>query len=332
MTKIETFELPESNLLSAKTQGILNEYRAYQISYLKECAAFLQEEGTALSAEEKKQAELELFYKGKLYQNVRDRYDVKIEDKTIAGVEVEIFTPAAGILPQNNERVLINLHGGGFGVGSRTYSKLESIPVASLGQIKVVSVDYRMAPEHVFPAATDDAVNVYKELLKDHEPQNVGVYGSSAGGILTSQMIVRLLQEKQPLPSAVGMITGGAAPIAGDSVSFISPLVSAVYGVDLPTILELDYYKGADLNSPELAPYLSDKYMSAFPPSFLAASTRDFSSSSVILTHQKLQTCEVEADLHMWEGLEHDFHYNPDLPESQDLHRRLVRFFNKHFK
>ncbi|MBW8755247.1 MAG: alpha/beta hydrolase, partial [Sphingomonadales bacterium] len=94
-------------------------------------------------------------------------YPVDIADETIAGVPVKIFTPKDR--PYEQERVLINLHGGAFTMGWPSCATLESPPVAVLGGYKVVSVNYRMAPEHRHPAGAEDVAAVYAELLKTHD-------------------------------------------------------------------------------------------------------------------------------------------------------------------
>jgi len=110
-------------------------------------------------------------------------YPVNIANDKIAGVPVLIVTPLT-IGPGKSDRVLICVHGGGF--NSDSGSLTESIPIANLTKTKVVSVLYRLAPEHPFPADVEDAVAVYKELLKTYKPQNIALYGTSAGAILTA--------------------------------------------------------------------------------------------------------------------------------------------------
>ncbi len=109
-----------------------------------------------------------------------------VEDK-IAGVPVRIVTPD-GMPEANRDKVLLNLHGGGFNSDSGSYT--ESIPIASYTKIKVVAVLYRLAPEHPVPAAVDDSVAVYKELLKTYKPDHIVIYGTSAGAILTAEVAV----------------------------------------------------------------------------------------------------------------------------------------------
>jgi epsilon-lactone hydrolase len=123
-------------------------------------------------------------------------------DETMAGVPVHVVTPDN--MPESNrDKVLLNLHGGGFVLDSGSY--MESIPVASYAGIKVVAVLYRLAPEHPFPAAVDDSVAVYKELLKTYKPQHIVIYGTSAGAILTAEVAAKLKQLGLPLPAALGM-------------------------------------------------------------------------------------------------------------------------------
>ncbi len=133
-------------------------------------------------------------------------YPVHIANgQRIAGVPVRIVTPLT-MPKQNRDRVLINVHGGGFTVDSGSLT--ETIPMANLTQTKVVAVLYRLAPEHPFPAAVDDTVAVYKELLKTYKPQNIGLYGTSAGAILTPEVAVKLRQLGLPLPGALGVFSG----------------------------------------------------------------------------------------------------------------------------
>src|SRR3954469_16412477 len=134
----------------------------------------------------------------------RKLYPVTVEEASTGGVRTDIITPLS--LPESNRnRVLINLHGGGF--VSDSGSIIEGVPIANLARIKVVSVYYRLAPENPFPAAVDDVVAVYRELLKTYQPQGIGIFGTSAGAILTCEVAVRLKQLALPLPAALGVFS-----------------------------------------------------------------------------------------------------------------------------
>ncbi len=139
-----------------------------------------------------------------------------VEDE-IAGVPVRIVTPD-GMPAENRNKVLLNLHGGGFNSDSGSYQ--ESIPIASYTGVKVVAVLYRLAPEHPFPAAVDDAVAVYRELLKAYSPKHIVIYGTSAGAILTGEVAVKLKQLGLPMPAALGIFSGmGDFARDGDSAA-----------------------------------------------------------------------------------------------------------------
>ena len=319
------FDLPDSELLSEGSATILGAHRQRMKALMVQAT-----QPNPDTPSDPREAERQQCYESEPYQQLIQDYPVNIDIEDRAGVPVETFTPKKGIAPDNKKRLLINIHGGGFMGGSRTLSRLESIPVAVLGNIKVISVDYRMAPEHRHPAARDDAFAVYQACLKDYTPEQIGVFGSSAGAYTSAQLMVHLQEQGVALPAAVAMIAGGAFRKVGDSMVYGSALVKAVTGYDLNSSKDA-YFEGSDRNSPAVTPGLSDTLMAGFPPAFLAASTRDYLLSSVIATHRKLINLDVPAELHLWDGLDHVFHCNmPKLTESEELHQRTVAFFNRH--
>ncbi len=131
----------------------------------------------------------------------RRLFPVNLEEATTAGVRTDILTPLDGPA-RYRDRVLISLHGGGF--NSDSGSLIEGVPICNLAKIKVVSVYYRLAPENPFPAAVDDVVRVYKELLKTYKPHNIGIFGTSAGATLTAEVAARLGPSGMPLPGRWG--------------------------------------------------------------------------------------------------------------------------------
>ena len=128
------------------------------------------------------------------------RLHVKSEPSTIDGVRVHIITPDE-IAPENADKVLIHLHGGCYVLSPGESGTPEGLIMAGDGHYKVISVDYRMPPEAYFPAAVDDAVTVYKALLKDTPSRNIGVFGTSAGGALTLELVLRAREQGLPAPA-----------------------------------------------------------------------------------------------------------------------------------
>jgi len=261
----------------------------------------------------------------------QERYPVTIEEKIIGGVHVRVITPKGGVAPQNRNRILMNLHGGGFLWGEGNGAKAESIPIAGVGKITVITLAYRMAPEAKFPAASEDVASVYRELLKERRAADIGIYGCSAGGILTAEAIAWFQKVNLPMPGAIGTFCGSAVALGGDSSHVAPPLVG-----ELPpaaadsSSLSTPYFSGASAADPLVFPAVSARVLARFPPTLLIAGSRDFTVSSLFKAQAALSNAGVEAELHVWDGMWHAFFFDPDLPESQEVYRVVVRFFDGH--
>ena len=328
---VPAFLLPESSLVErtgrAKPQPAEESQGKKAAAAWKACPAL--EGADAARAPAIRNCEAGAFHMSPFYKRIRHRYAVTTVQQEIGGVRTEVFVPAEGVAARNRRRVLIDLHGGGFWGGWGINSESESVPVASLGRIKVISVDYREGPEHTFPAASEDVTAVYRQLLKTYEPASIGIYGCSAGALLTAEAVAWLQKESLPLPGAVAMLCGGASYWSdGDSGYF----GRAVYGNDL--VFEgadkNPYFKGTAPSDALAFPVRSASIMGKFPPSLLISGTRDIALSSAAYTHSVLVARGVEAELHVWEGVGHGFFYDVDLPESRAAYEVIVRFFDKH--
>jgi dipeptidyl aminopeptidase/acylaminoacyl peptidase len=119
----------------------------------------------------------------------RALFAVERQDTTLGGVHAYVYTPKEGVAADNRKRVLIDLHGGGFSGCWPGCAELESLPIAALGRIRVISLDYREGPKYRFPAASEDVAAAYRELLKTYRAQDIGIYGCSAGGMLTGMAV-----------------------------------------------------------------------------------------------------------------------------------------------
>jgi acetyl esterase/lipase len=258
---------------------------------------------------------------------IRERYPVTIQAREIAGVYTEIISPEAGVASANKGRVLINLHAGGFTFGARLCGQLESIPIASTAGIDVISVDYRLAPEHRHPAAVEDVIAVYRELLKSYDPRNIGIFGSSAGALLTAQAIFRMVKDNLPTPGAVAMLFAGATYWGeGDSAKW----AAAIHGrTNIPDPKEHLYFQDVEDEDATAFPLYSPETLAHFPPSLLVSGGRDIALSSVIHTHARLTASGVPAQLNIWEGVGHAFSLDFRLPQSEELYATLVRFFGQ---
>ena len=250
-----------------------------------------------------------------------------VVESRMAGVPVHIVTPDE-IPEANRDKVLMNVHGGGFNSDSGSY--VEAIPIAVYTKMKVVSVLYRLAPEHPFPAAVDDAVAVYKELLKTYKPGHIVIYGTSAGAILTGEVAVKLKQLGLPMPAALGIFSGfGDFARAGDSTSVFS--LQGLSGHLSPPSTEprISYYAGStNPRDPVLSPIYADLH--GLPPALFVTATRDALLSGTVNLDRAYLHAGVDAHLVVFDGLTHAFWYNPKLPEAIEANHMMADFFVKH--
>ena len=254
-------------------------------------------------------------------------YPVHLSDEKIAGVPVHVVTPLS-IPAQNRDKVLLNLHGGGF-VGDGG-SWTETIPVSYLTQTKGIAVLYRLTTDgYVFPAQVNDVVAVYKELLKTYKPQNIAMYGTSAGGMLTPEVCVRLRQLGLPLPGALG-IFGGQGDFTNAATTDSQEMYTQDglgHHKDTPTTDgALDVYVGkTNRKDPVLSPIFADLH--GFPPTLFLTSTRDMMMSGTVILHRAFLRSGVNAQLVVFEALSHGFWEDPYLPESKEAFEIMASFF-----
>jgi len=281
------------------------------------------------------------------YEYAKKTYPVDIVDTKISGVHVGIVTPKGGIKPGNEHRVLLNVHGGGFFMGGRSLvgGLEESIPVASISGMKVVTVDYRMAPYYQYPAASEDVEAVYRELLKQYKPESIGVYGCSAGGALTAQSVVWLRSKGLPRPGAVGLFCSAPVPPGkkGDSSMWsITGLPwNEVFMRDVTKSGgalaggERSYMATAEQTDPRAYPGASDEELAKFPPTLLVSGTRAPEMSPAIVAHAKFLKLGVDSQLYLEEGGVHGAFSGGGehmTSEARDVWNYIARWFDQKLK
>ena len=261
---------------------------------------------------------------------ISERLKVKVEQATMNGVKVFIVTPDV-IAPNNLNRLLIHMHGGCYVLNPGEAALPEAMFMAGFGHVKVISVDYRMPPEAYFPAALDDGIAVYKAVSKMTNPKNIAIFGSSAGGALTLEMILKAKQEGLPLPGAIapGTPMSDVTKVGDTFVTnamLDNVLVSPDGFCDAGTKV---YANGHDLKDPLLSPIYGD--VKGFPPTILTSGTRDLLLSNTVRMHRKLRQAGIEAVLQVFEGQSHAQYYRDDTsPEAREAFEEIAGFFDKH--
>lgn len=263
-----------------------------------------------------------------LIDRARKLYPVNIEeDKMVGGVKTKWVTPANGIPPDKKDRVLINLHGGGFVVDSGSY--VESIPIANLTRTLVVSVDYRLSPQYKYPAAVDDVIAVYKALLKTYNAKNIGIYGTSAGAALTIQAAVRIRHDGLPQPGALGVFSGSAdATNPTDSSAMFA--VAGLVGAKIPKPGgQREVYLGDhDPKDPLASPIFAN--LKNFPPTLCMTGTRDVALVGTANFNRALRRAGSPTELVVFDAMPHAFWYTTGIPESTEALKIQADFFDRH--
>jgi monoterpene epsilon-lactone hydrolase len=270
-------------------------------------------------------------YNDRLLEVMKRAYPTIQKETTLGGVAAQIVEPVGGVPSHNAKRILINLHGGAFMWGAGSGALVEAIPIAATGHYRVVTIDYRLAPENRYPAASQDVEHVYRELLKGYSPQNIGIYGCSAGGALTAEATAWLINKGLPKPGAIGTFCGTGLPFSGDSVTLgqlaMAQAPMPQNGAEADSFSYLAGVKPGDILA---YPGNSPAMLAKFPPTLLLAGGRDFAVSALTTMQRRLLSAGVEAQLILFDGLGHAFFMDPDLPESREVFTTVSQFFDRH--
>jgi acetyl esterase/lipase len=250
--------------------------------------------------------------------------------ESIDGVKVYRIVPPE-TPPENRDRLLVHVHGGAYVFFGGDAATGEAAMVAAAAKMPVISIDYRMPPDHPYPAAVDDTLKVWAALMKTHDANKTGLFGSSAGGGLAMATVLRLKQQGAPLPAALFLGTPWAdLTKTGDSY-FANDTVDNVL-VSYEGVLEAaaQLYAGEhSLSDPLISPINGD--LNSFPPTILISGTRDLLLSLTVRTHRKLRDAGTVAELNIFEGMSHaQYLLSYPAPEALAAMDEVARFFARH--
>uniref|UniRef100_UPI0035CA74F7 alpha/beta hydrolase n=1 Tax=uncultured Sphingomonas sp. TaxID=158754 RepID=UPI0035CA74F7 len=256
-----------------------------------------------------------------------EAFSVNVARSVLGGVPVDIVTPTGGAV---DGATLLCLHGGAFMWGAGAGALIEAVPIAAITRRTVIAVDYRLAPEHLFPAAVDDVLACYATLRETRRATSIGVYGCSAGGMLTAQMVARLILDGGAMPGAIAMLHATGLELDGDSLRLAATL-NGLAAADIGTTLHaLPFLAGTDAGDPLVFPGEHPAILAEFPPALLISGTRDFAASSIATMHRRLLSAGAVADLALFDGMWHAHHVDTQLPEARETFEIMARFFAQH--
>ena len=258
------------------------------------------------------------------FEQLKTKYSM--EDRDINGITTLWITPPE---LKHEDKVMIFVHGGGGVLNSRkTQLGLQTAVADSLG-VKVVSVEYRLAPEHPYPAALNDVVTAYQGIIKEYGAENTGIFGTSGGGMLTLATLLRLKADGLPLPAASAPLSPGADMTASGylyrGVGLQDPALPP-YGAY--TALQA-YLGDADPKDPLVSPVFGD--YTGMTPMFLLAGTAEIVGSDAIRVAANARSQDVDVTLLVMDGMWHvPIADGSGVPELQLAFDELIKFFKQH--
>lgn len=226
----------------------------------------------------------------------------------------------------NSDSCVYYLHGGGYTVGSGVAAAYAALNAAGTTGLRAFSLDYRMPPDHPFPAAVDDAVEGYQFLLERYAPEKIAVGGGSAGAGLAAACVLKARDAGLPLPAACLLLTPEADLTESGDTFETNALVDVIVKQRLTNSILL-YANGHDLKDPYLSPLFGD-FTKGFPPTLLTSGTRDMFLSNTVRFHRALRRAGVEAELHVWEAMPHGGFFG--APEDWESYDEQYLFIKRH--
>lgn len=265
----------------------------------------------------------------------RDRADNEAFAKTfkpIAPVEMQRLeansVPAAWFIPAGivNERVILYAHGGSYNAGSITSHIPLTGNIASVTRSRLLSLDYRLAPEHPFPAAVEDALSAYRWLLAQNiNPRRIVVAGDSAGGGLMLALLLAARDQGLPLPAAaVGLSAWTDLTCSGETWTKNEKVDFMIRR--LPTLESAKIYLGDVDPKTQLASPLFGN-LQGLPPILLQAGSNEVILSDSVVFAEKARAAGVDVQLEVWRNMQHEWQYAAKLlPEGHQALEHIRDF------
>lgn len=252
--------------------------------------------------------------------------DIKREPVTANGVKSEwVSAPDA-----DSGRAILYLHGGGYVIGSINTHRALAARLSRAAKARVLVIDYRLAPEHPFPAAVDDSVAAYRWMLTQGlKPSRIAVSGDSAGGGLAAATLVAIRDAKLPLPAAAALLSPwvdmegiGESMTSKDSVD---PMVHK----DGLLGMAKAYLGGQNPRSPLAAPLYAD--LAGLPPLLIQVGTSETLMDDASRLAERARKAGVNVTYEPWQNMIHVWHlFAPMLDEGQQAIEKIGAFVRKH--
>jgi monoterpene epsilon-lactone hydrolase len=243
--------------------------------------------------------------------------------------------PALDVKPKgwsDNGKVLIYTHGGAYTLFSVTSTLTGVVPVADVTGLRVITVDYTVAPQAQWKQTTSEIVSVFRALLDEgYGPEDIAIYGDSAGGGLAAGSVLKARDEGLGQLAAV-VLWSPWADITnnGDSYSTLADADPILIYDDWLENAAAAYAKPEDQKHPYVSPVYGD-YSKGFPPTLIQVGSKEIFLSNAIRLYQAMDQAGIEVKLDPYDGMWHVFQaFHWRLPESETARKKMADFLQKH--
>lgn len=246
----------------------------------------------------------------------------RTESVDVDGIPAEwISAPGA-----DQKRVVLYLHGGAYTLGSLTSHRELVARLSAAAGVRSLQIDYRLAPEHVFPAALDDALTAYRWLLAHGtKPEHIVLAGDSAGGGLSLALLQAVRDQHLPMPAGAALISPWTDLVGTVESRTTRDAVDPIFSGSMINFLANFYAGTEDKHNPLLSPIYAD--LRGFPPLLIEVGNDEVLLDDAILLAEHARTAHVSVELNVWDDMWHVFQlYASVLPEGQQSLENMGKF------
>ena len=206
--------------------------------------------------------------------------------------------------------IILYCHGGGYSTGSSIYARTLTTKFATSTSMDVLCFDYRLAPEHPYPAATEDAMKIWNDLmLLGYGARDIIVAGDSAGGNLALSLVLKLKQEGRLLPRGVILMSPWTDLTASGKSHVTRAEIDPVLNADYLKEMTSNYAAGEDLKNPLISPLFGD--FTGFPPTYIQVGDNEMLLNDATMLHKRMVKANVSVKMDVFKGMWHVFQMSP---------------------
>jgi len=262
-------------------------------------------------------------------QPIKDYYKSQIDTITIGGIR------AIDIHPKNykkSDKIAFYIHGGAYVVLSADVTLASMLPLAETSGLRIVAIDYTLAPQAKFKQITDEVISFYKGLLKEYDSKNIVIYGDSAGGGLAAGSILKMRDLGIEMPAALVLWSpwSDIDQIGETYFTLADNDPSLVYNNFLENAA-LAYAPKSEFKNPYVSPVYGD-FRKGFPPTLIQVGSKEIFLSNAIRIYRAIDDANIEVKLDVYEGMWHVWQGHYLLPESIKAVENTKKFMFKHLK